>query len=247
MLVNGLSPLHCGDVLDGIAARITAKKKPSHWRAGNNLSTTVHRLAVKALKDGSPPEAERLWSWIRSLEGTRCYSTEDREYIRKFFERNPTLRREVQKHAFGDRQIDGAPWMAIVHDLPSISAGLTLTIEDAAKFLAEIASKETLSNFDIDLWASLVRSKQSYDGLTDEVQGAVGLGTERHAQLQQKWEELTLLQKRIGGRNRKNERRNDKKIAYGDSGSIAQAFCLHETKLNQVTTSVHSTTWQMPT
>ena len=70
MLVNGLSPLHCGDVLDGIAARITAKKKPSHWRAGNNLSTTVHRLAVKALKDGSPPEAERLWSWIRSLEGT---------------------------------------------------------------------------------------------------------------------------------------------------------------------------------
>jgi len=196
-LANELSPAQCADVLDGIATRVAAKSMPRHWRAGSTLSSTVQRLFVKAIEDIVLLNATRIWSWLKFLEGTRSsYFADDGERIYDFFRTNPALRREVQKVAIGDDQIDGTPWIAIVHVLPTVSAALAVTDEDTIGILTEIALKDTLSNFDIELWASLVRSRHLSDGFADEIREATKFGTQRHAELQRQFEDITTPPKR---------------------------------------------------
>lgn len=119
------------------------------------------------------------------------------------------MRREIQKIAL-EASIDGGPWMAIAHDLPTVNGALALSATDVAEFLAEVGSKDTLGNFDIELWAALIRSQQNADGIPEEVQISADLGIHRHSVLERQWRELTSPPKR-DWRKEERERSEDRK------------------------------------
>jgi hypothetical protein len=195
-LVKRLSSSQSAEVLDAMAARRATTGGPNDWPFGSKLSRTVNRLVVKAIDREACPSVARLWSWMKLSNAHRGYSSDEGRQIREFFRENVTLRRQVQRLAFIDDQIEGAPWMAIVHTLPSINEGLALTVEDTTEFLMEIGSKEKISKYDAELWASLVRCKQLSAGLVDTIERTIRIGIERHAELKRQWDELTAPPKR---------------------------------------------------
>ena len=81
--------------------------------------------------------------------------------------------------------------MAIVHHLPKISSALAVTVEDTLIYLDEIASRELLSNFDIELWKSLLLINRGLEGLPASIEQSAQRGIERHPELQRLWDELT--------------------------------------------------------
>jgi hypothetical protein len=71
------------------------------------------------------------------------------------------------------------------------SAGLAVVADDAGVFLDEITARETLSNFDIQLWTSLLRANGGFEGFPLIIEQAARRGIDRHPELQHHWDELT--------------------------------------------------------
>jgi hypothetical protein len=207
-ITRSISPQQSGDILDEIASSIQKSKKPADWRPGYELSSGIHELIEKAIEDDHVPTPERAWSWLKLTEGEQGYSSERRQHIHDWLIQNPNLRRAIQKIAFGDASSDGGPWMAIVHDLPTVNRALALSVADTAELLTEIGSKDILGNFDIDLWAALVQSQQRADGISGEIRVAADMGVHRHSVLEQQWREITSPPKR-DWRKEEKERKAD--------------------------------------
>src|SRR6266446_4776798 len=81
--------------------------------------------------------------------------------------------------------------MAIVHDLPRINPELAVTPDDTLVFLDEIAGRETLANFDIDLWTSLLHFNRGLGGFPSAIEQAARRGIDCHPELQRHWDEIT--------------------------------------------------------
>jgi hypothetical protein len=214
-----ITPQKCGEILDEIASRIKQQKKASHWRPGYELSYTVHELTDKAIEDNEIPTAERAWSWLTLTEGERSYSLDRRQPIYDWLMQNSNLRREVQKIAFASNG-DGGAWAAIVHDLPAANPALAISVFGAAEFLTEVGSKDILENFDVELWAALVQSQQSSDGVAEEIQAAADIGIQRHSALEQQWRKLITPAKR-------DWRKEEKKRREDYQQKRAQKFAKH--------------------
>lgn len=190
LLVRSLDAPTIIDTLNNMAARIVAAKAPRHWNPGSDFASSVHRLISHLIEQGGTPKPKDLWTWLKMLEGSRGYANSDREQIAEFLRSNTALRRSIQRIAFSDRAVEST-WMAIVHDLPMASLGLALSIDDAVDYLREIGLKERLSNFDVSLWASIVRAQIRREGFQAEINTAINLGMERHAQLREQFKEIT--------------------------------------------------------
>jgi hypothetical protein len=189
LLLKKLSSTHSADVLDRVVARITAHHRSPHWQMGYYMGRATHDLINIAIAE-EPPAPERLWCWLRLIEHA-SYLGEDRSRIGAFLTAQTDLRRALQRLSFSDNEIDGAPWMAIIHHLPKISSALAVTAEDALIYLDEIASRDSLSNFDIELWKSLLHINRGLEGFPPSIEQAAQRAIERHPELQHLWEELT--------------------------------------------------------
>ena len=189
-LLRKLSSAHSANVLDHVASRIAAHHRSPHWGMGYYMGWAMHRLISTVVRQEPPPAPDRLWRWLRLTE-SQSGSDEDRSAIGAFLNANPALRRAVQRLSFSDSEIDGAPWMAIVHHLPKINSALAVTPEDALVFLDDIASRASLSNFDIELWKSLLHINGGFEGFPLEIEQAARRGMDRHPELQRLWDELT--------------------------------------------------------
>jgi hypothetical protein len=207
VLVKNLTPSRNAAVLDCIAERLIAARRPRYHPIGNELSTTMHRLAAKALDGGANPDATHLWAWLKSMNGAQGYSTHERDRVRNYLTEHDTLRRDIQRLAFVSDDT-GEAWMAIVHDLPQASSALSVSLDDTIIFVQEIGAKSVLSKTDIDLWASLVRCQQITTGLPNELQGHVNVCIERHDELLKQWNELTAPPKRDW--QKENEQREER-------------------------------------
>jgi hypothetical protein len=190
LLLKKLSAAHSADVLDRVVARIAAQDKSTHWTMSYCMGRATHHLINTAIGDEPPPTPDRLWRWLRLIEHASDLG-EDRSKIRTFLTTHTYLRRALQRLSFSDNEIDGAPWMAIVHHLPKISSALAVTPADALIYLDEIASRESLSNFDIELWKSLLHINRGFDGFPISIEQAAQRGIERHPELRHLWDELT--------------------------------------------------------
>ncbi len=121
------------------------------------------------------------------MDGTAGYQPENCKENGEFSRANSTPRRHIQLIAFSDKRIDSTPWMAIVDALPDANQILTLSTEDTAAFLDEIASEDTLSEFDVELWTSLVRYWWGRAATTGEIDLFVQRGLKKHPQLKKPW------------------------------------------------------------
>ena len=156
-LVKHLTPSRSALVLDCIAQRLVAARRPRHQPIANILSTTIHRLITKVLDGEINPAAARFWLWLSALNGAQGYSKNDRERISTFLSDHETLRHDIQRLAFPRDETEGA-WMVIAHDLPQASSALSLSRDDTIFFVKEICTKEELSKADTEVWTVLVRS-----------------------------------------------------------------------------------------
>jgi hypothetical protein len=190
LLLRKLSSAQSSHVLDHVSARIAAHSKSPHWTLGYNTGRAIHHLINTAIEEEPPPAPNRLWRWLRLIEHASDLG-EGRSRIGAFPNVHTDLRRALQRLSFSDDEIDGAPWMAIVHHLPKISSALAVTAEDALIYLDEIASRESLSNCDIELWKSLLHINRGLEGFPASIEQAAQWGIERHPQLQCLWDELT--------------------------------------------------------
>jgi hypothetical protein len=195
-ITRKISPKLSGEILDEIALHIQRSKKPAYWHPGYELSNSIHQLVEKAIESDEGPSAERAWSWLKLTEDERGSASDRRRPVHDWLIRNPGLRRQIQKIALSSTTGDGGPWIAIVHDLPTVNQGLALTHTDIVELLVEIGSKDDISEFDIALWADLIRSQQSIEGIPNEIQGAADFGVRSHAVLGKQWKELISAPKR---------------------------------------------------
>jgi hypothetical protein len=189
LLLKKLSSAQSANVLDRVVARIAAQYTNPHWQMGYYMGRATHDLINIAIAE-EPPEPDRLWRWLRLIEHASDLG-EDRSRIGSFLNAHADLRRALQRISFSDNEIDGAPWMAIVHHLPKISSALAVTPEDALIYLDEIASRESLSNCDIELWKSLLHINRGLEGFPASIEQASQRGIERHPELQRLWDEIT--------------------------------------------------------
>lgn len=189
-LLRKIPSAHAADVLDHIAARVAADCQSPHWQMGYYMGRAVHALINIAITQEPLPAPDRLWRWLRLIERASTFG-DDRSRIDTFLNPHPDLRRAIQRISFSDDEIDGAPWMAIVHHLPKISSALAVTVEDSLVYLDEIASGKSLSDFDIKLWRSLLLIHGGFEGFPAAIEQAAREGTERHPKLRSVWNELT--------------------------------------------------------
>ncbi len=190
-LLKRLSSSQSGEILDAVADQVAPLRRNRHWQIGHRMGWATFSLVTKALEANVAPAADRLWKWIRLTAGEQGLNDDERTKIAGYLRANNELRRNVQRLAFSDNDIDGAPWMAIAYDLPHINPALVLTPDDSAYFLDEIAVRDALSNFDIELWTALLRINGWHDGFPSLVEQAARRGIVRHPELQRHWDEIT--------------------------------------------------------
>jgi hypothetical protein len=207
---------HSENALDHVAAHIAAHQHSRHWRMGHDMGRAIYRLICSAIEDGASLTPERLWRWLQLTEDEGNLFAEDQAKIAAFLRANADLRHAIQRFAFFDPEINDTPWMAIVHHLPRDSSELAVLSDDAAMFLDEITAREALSNFDIQLWTSLLRANGGFEGFPPIIEQAARRGIDRHPELQRHWDELTAPpksdwrkeeQSRQEKRNREKQRR----------------------------------------
>lgn len=193
-ITRAISPSLSGDVLDQIARILQRRDKAGSWYPGYELASSINELTERALQGEIPPSADRLWTWLKLTERETGYSSQ-KEPIDKWLARHSSIRREIQRNAINGATGDHEPWMTIMHDLPSANRGLALTSSDVTDMLAEIGAKSSLLERDVVLWADLVRSQQSSDGVPEEVHRAATLGRESHKALEERWQEILAAPK----------------------------------------------------
>lgn len=189
-LVHRLPAAKCPEILDGIAAHISRAERPRYWTINSDLTSTMHKLIIKSLREETRPAANRLWSWMRFMDSGRSYDTDARNGIRDYLQGYQDLRLDIQRIALHDATIDGGPWMAIVDELPRANEGLFVSVEDAAAHLRDIAEKPNLSVLDVTIWKALVQYQRRADGVPPEISAAASEGARKHAELAEPWDEL---------------------------------------------------------
>lgn len=190
-LLKSISSEKSGEVLDEIANRAAPLQQSPHWRMGHEIAWTIARLLSNAIQAKTGLTPARVWRWLRLLEGQRGFHDEEREGINSFLRNNSGFRREIQRFAFSEDTTVNAPWMAVVSDLPEASSELSVTEDDAVFFLNEIAAKNSLSDFDVELWGSMLQISRGRSGFPASVENSAQNGIRRHAELQRHWEEIT--------------------------------------------------------
>lgn len=207
LLVKRLTPVQCAGVLDEIARRIRAAATSPHWWPNHAITTSIQRLVAKALL-GTAIEPTRFWSWLRYVHSNTGYSTDTKDEISEYLREHHLFRQAVQREAIYDQSIDGGPWMAIVHELPQASAGLSVSQDDAVLFVDEIRAKGTLTESDVIRWKDLIQSQGHPDKYSDRLQTTIADSTRQHVELAQKWEELQRPPRR--DYEKENERRQER-------------------------------------
>lgn len=206
-----VSPRKSREILDGIVSRIKDQRKPAHWRPGYELANSVHELIERAVEHNHVPSPEQAWSWLKLTEADRGHSSKSGDRIHSWLTQNPNLRREIQKVAFGNASNDGGPWMAIVHDLPSTNRTLALSTTDVVELLIEVGAKDSLGNFDVELWTALIQSQRNTDGVSQEIQTAADVGIHRHSVLKQQWSRIMSPPTRDWRREEEQRRQDHEK------------------------------------
>jgi hypothetical protein len=177
-ITQKISPKLSREVLDGIVENDRHSETPADWRPGYELANTIRQLMERAIEGDDIPSPERVWSWLKLTDAETGYSSDRLQPVRDWLLLNSDLRRRIQKLAIETNSERERPWVVIVHDLPIANGGLALSADDTAEFLIEIGSKNELSEFDLLLWADLVRSQQSVDGISEDIKPAVSFGLE---------------------------------------------------------------------
>jgi hypothetical protein len=189
-----ISPKLSGTVLDEIAQQLKEANKAADWRPGYELSSAINQLIERAIQDSDVPSPERVWSWLKLTEIE--YSSDRKQPVSDWLERNPDLRRKIQRNVINASNGSDGPWIAIVHDLPIVNPALALSTADIADLLIEISSKAALTDFDVALWTDLIRSQRSSDGFPEDVRSAASQGIEQHSILSTRWEQIIAPPKR---------------------------------------------------
>jgi hypothetical protein len=172
-ITQRISPKLSGEILNAIAANFRRANKPADWRPGYELSNSIKQLVERAIQDADVPSPENVWSWLRLTDDETGYSSERNQPVRDWLTQNTDLRRKIQRLALNSATKSDEPWLVIVHDLPTANRGLALSVSDTIELLVEIGSKTDLSNSDTQLWADLVKSRQSRDGISQDIMPAV--------------------------------------------------------------------------
>ena len=187
-LTTKLNATVAGQVLDRLAAQVANRKPNDYWEMGYSASATTLRLLTKAIQ-APVPDLARLWKWLKLVPHERGLHEADRQILTDFLKADLVRKRALQAIAFADHTIDGAPFMSVVSILPRVSSAMRVAEDDAVYFLDEITAKNTLSNFDIELWAALVRSQRGEDGVRDPVRSAALTSVAKHPVLKSSWDE----------------------------------------------------------
>lgn len=188
-LIDRTPPDLAQRVLDNIAQRVREKSRPRHWHPGRAMMSAIQRLLLSAI-DGAEVDAGRFWEWVAYLEGSTGYNEDATATIKEYLRANDRLRREIQRIVLYDTTIDGAPWMAVVHDLPRSVPGLNLSTDDSAFFLLDVAEATTPTPYQIELWGDLIRAMGRPDRCEENVKSAISVGVRRHPGLAAVYEEI---------------------------------------------------------
>lgn len=211
LLVQKLHPKLCSRVVDELTKSITERRPGPYWVPSGALATTINQLIARAITVPATISAKRIWSWLTALGRAHGYASEAPKAIQEFFNNNPGLRSEVQRHAlWGIRSDGGDPWMEI-HHLAQANVALALTAEDYGIFISEIGSKKKLSEDDVKLWSNLVLASLPLMQDNDNLRILVNEAANQHSRLKDEFERITTPPKRDW------KKEHDKRVAREES------------------------------
>jgi len=187
-LTRQLNPVTAGEVLDRLVFHVAKNRPNPYWEMRYSAAATTLRLIRKAL-EVPVPDIERLWKWLKLIPSGHGLHDADRQFLSDFLRADLVRKHALQAIAFADNSIHGTPFVAVVSALPRASSALRVTEDDAIHFANEITAKDELSNFDIELWAALVRSQRGEDGVLDPVRSIALRSVAKHAVLKSSWDE----------------------------------------------------------
>ena len=185
-LVHKLPGARCSPILDEVEHRISHKPRSPRWTPTYSLAGAIQRLIAKSLT-ASSVEPAQFWRWIRRNQGRSSYASDAKEKITQQLMQNDAFRREVQRAAISDADIDGGAWMAIVHELPQANSALLVTDKDAVFFLEELAMLPSLDLAKQQLWTDLITSQRTQEGFSEAVSAMALLGVQKHPTLAKQW------------------------------------------------------------
>jgi hypothetical protein len=189
-LTQKLNSEVCAEILDSWVRRKRKRSKTNRWRQQRRLCQIVEQLIERCVRAGERTP-DRVWSWLK-LNHERSWSrNSSKSEFDSLFDGDVDLRRSIQKCSFHDEEMDDRPWMSIAVTLPRLNRSLALKPADVSFFLGEITDRSALSNSDIELWISLVRSlgRQVLDD--SDCNATAMTGVLRHRSLRKHWKNLT--------------------------------------------------------
>lgn len=188
-LTRQLNVVVAGRVLDELADQVAKHRPNPYWTMRYSATSTTLRLIVKAIEQPGLDLA-RLWRWLKLVQTDRGLHDDERQVLADYLSADTQRRREIQAIAFADHTIDGGPFMTVVSALPRVSRALYINADDAEYFIGQITAKDTLSNFDAELWTALVRSQRGENGVQEPFRSVALTSVAKYPALQLTWDEI---------------------------------------------------------
>ncbi len=109
----GLARKFPSDRLDALLNGVVAFAESMgdrHERRSNDAITDLAFALLARRLEGSPPDAEQLWSWLHPFDSSRGLQREKRQAISKVLAANDDLRHAVQRHVLLELRNDNNVW-----------------------------------------------------------------------------------------------------------------------------------------
>jgi hypothetical protein len=161
-------------ILDVLVETILPILNPEKWwgrgysEGGSEFSRFCDHLILRQLQyHPTSVSPHQLWDWMRVFERDHKSCRDDREVIAEILKSDKRLRQGIQRLALFEPGSEGKFWLRSYH-MSRLSAGLSLTDDDARLYLAEVVKRNNRA--EREYWEALVNQFRTNELIPKDIQ-----------------------------------------------------------------------------
>ena len=166
-LFRDLETLQLAELLDEFSSRAEPLFGCAGQPAKSELADLIRRLTIQVLEDGAAIPPERLWAWVRWLDGHDGYDVGAKERLAEVIRYDRHLRAALLEHVLLTPCGENT-WMA-AHDLHDMGLDLFPTHEDLAVLLRAARARAGAGPIEEETWRGLLQLGRTSDGISEIV------------------------------------------------------------------------------
>ena len=169
-LFRDLHPLQLAEFLDELSSRAEPLYRCAGTPAKSGLADLIRHLTVQTLEADFVVAPERLWAWIRWVDGHDGYDRVPRSRFGEILHDDRRLRAAFLEHVLLTPCGENT-WMA-AHGLFDLGLGLSLSDEDVVVLLRSARARAGSGPIDEETWRGLLQLCRTRDGISQIVREA---------------------------------------------------------------------------